>query len=345
MRRVQERDLKRLSEALAELYTPAGIERFPERMLAAMGKLISADQRGYNEFGPGHFAVVCDPYGFTPEQTAAFTAHMHEHPSLQHVWKTGTTEAVMFSDFLSLREFRETGIYREFFGPLGINRQVGGLFDLGGGLQIGYSFNRWGRAYSEEERLLANLLARHLPLAWRNAELWSKQAASTERVQLIGIDRRGRILHSTEESHHILRAYFPKAHHGQLPDALTRWAKARRTAWSDRGEAPVPAASLRIDAPRGSLEVHYSPTKSTGLQFLLLKEIPAATPELLRSLGLTTREAEVLFWVSQGKRNQEIAIVLGISPATVGKHLEHIYPKLGVETRAAAGAVAREVLA
>ena len=44
----------------------------------------------------------------------------------------------------------------------------------------------------------------------------------------------------------------------------------------------------------------------------------------------------MLFWVARGKSNAEIAAILGIKPATVGKHLERIYPKLGVENRTAA---------
>lgn len=51
---------------------------------------------------------------------------------------------------------------------------------------------------------------------------------------------------------------------------------------------------------------------------------------------LTPRETEVLSWVAKGKSNREIAEILGISPRTVNKHLEHTFPKLGVETRAAA---------
>ncbi|PWB78377.1 MAG: hypothetical protein C3F08_08720 [Candidatus Methylomirabilota bacterium] len=52
--------------------------------------------------------------------------------------------------------------------------------------------------------------------------------------------------------------------------------------------------------------------------------------------GLTQREAEVLTWVSDGKTNAEIGMVLGTSPRTVQKHLEHIFVKLRVETRTAA---------
>lgn len=51
---------------------------------------------------------------------------------------------------------------------------------------------------------------------------------------------------------------------------------------------------------------------------------------------LTPREAQVMQWVSCGKTDADIAALLAISPRTVHKHLEHIYVKLGVETRMAA---------
>lgn len=52
--------------------------------------------------------------------------------------------------------------------------------------------------------------------------------------------------------------------------------------------------------------------------------------------ALTAREAEVVRWLSHGKTDAEIAAQLGVSPRTVQKHLEHVYNKLGVETRTAA---------
>jgi DNA-binding CsgD family transcriptional regulator len=58
---------------------------------------------------------------------------------------------------------------------------------------------------------------------------------------------------------------------------------------------------------------------------------PCPTPAML-----TQREGEVMHWLACGKTDAEIAALLGISPRTVHKHLEHIYVKLGVETRTAA---------
>ena len=65
----------------------------------------------------------------------------------------------------------------------------------------------------------------------------------------------------------------------------------------------------------------------------------------LEKLGLSVREAEILLWIAQGKTNFETGIILGISSATVKKHLEHIYTKLGVEGRNAASLRAVEMLA
>jgi len=61
-----------------------------------------------------------------------------------------------------------------------------------------------------------------------------------------------------------------------------------------------------------------------------------------RGHQLTAGEREVLFWIDRGKSNAEIGTILGIAAATVGKHLERIYPKLGVENRTAAATFAFE---
>lgn len=66
-----------------------------------------------------------------------------------------------------------------------------------------------------------------------------------------------------------------------------------------------------------------------------------AKPADLVALGLTPREAEVLFWVTQGKTNEDVMEILGSSLSAVKKHLGRIYEKLGVENRTAAANAAR----
>jgi len=56
----------------------------------------------------------------------------------------------------------------------------------------------------------------------------------------------------------------------------------------------------------------------------------------LRGLSLTVREADVLYWMTEGKQNREIATILGRSLGTVQEHVANILKKLGQENRHAA---------
>lgn len=103
-----------------------------------------------------------------------------------------------------------------------------------------------------------------------------------------------------------------------------------------------PGASLRFEAGGETIElVLVGPTRREEVLIRLNLIREGAEVELLRErYGLTQREAEVLLWISYGKPNRVISEILGISPRTVNKHLEQVFEKLGVETRAAAAAFA-----
>ncbi|MBB1488979.1 response regulator transcription factor [Oceanospirillum sp. D5] len=72
---------------------------------------------------------------------------------------------------------------------------------------------------------------------------------------------------------------------------------------------------------------------------------PTGAAMLKEKLNLTERESEVLYWIANGKTNREAAEILTMSPRTVNKHLEQIFPKLGVENRTAAAGIALRLLA
>ena len=120
-------------------------------------------------------------------------------------------------------------------------------------------------------------------------------------------------------------------------------------------DAPLPPALLAgqpIFRPPGPICLrarHFAEAGRHGdeeaLTVLLLREeAPNPSLMLVNALGLTEREAEVLFWVAQGKTSSEIAIIVGAALKTVKKHLQRVYEKLGVETRTAAGLRASEIL-
>src|ERR1700730_5475118 len=68
------------------------------------------------------------------------------------------------------------------------------------------------------------------------------------------------------------------------------------------------------------------------------------TPGSLSTLGLSEREAQVLYWVAAGKSSPVISKILGIRHDTVRAHLKKIFAKLGVENRLSAALRALQVL-
>jgi DNA-binding NarL/FixJ family response regulator len=88
---------------------------------------------------------------------------------------------------------------------------------------------------------------------------------------------------------------------------------------------------LRLRDGGRSLYVRIVPTDNMHL--LMLEEHDA------RAETLTAREQQVLELAARGGENEAIALELRIAPATVAKHLEHVYRKLGVQNRTAAAAL------
>jgi DNA-binding CsgD family transcriptional regulator len=122
-----------------------------------------------------------------------------------------------------------------------------------------------------------------------------------------------------------------------LPDPMPQWLEQ-----AQKGKPGSKAAAMAAFPGNELLKLQYM-GKLGPNEFLLrlAKDSGADTPaEFSSELGLTTREGEVLSWLSKGKTNRDIAQILGLSPRTVDKHLEQIYSKLGVENRTAAAAIA-----
>lgn len=90
------------------------------------------------------------------------------------------------------------------------------------------------------------------------------------------------------------------------------------------------------------LRFTYIGRSSTGELLVRLDPTTDDRPHdiLAKELNLTDREGEVLFWLSQGKSNRDIAEILSLSARTVNKHLETIFQKLGVENRTSAAIIA-----
>ncbi|TFZ01211.1 response regulator [Ramlibacter rhizophilus] len=155
----------------------------------------------------------------------------------------------------------------------------------------------------------------------------------------------GRLMWQTPLARDLLQAWYGTdmaRRPNHAPPAVVDWL---RRALPDAARQLEPA---RLSAEAGARRLTFRLHRQTGddeggSEWLIVmrEESDAAVIESLSlSFKLTAREAEVLYWVAQGKINRDIAEVVGASPATVKKHLERVYAKLGVETRTAAAAMA-----
>lgn len=155
---------------------------------------------------------------------------------------------------------------------------------------------------------------------------------------LLAVNAQGQILWATPQAQKLLSAALGGGADDDfvLPEPVPQWLEQVQTA-----KAGAKAALIAVP-DNEQLRFQYM-GKLAPNEFLLrlAKDAGADTPaEFSSELGLTTREGEVLSWLSKGKTNRDIAQILGLSPRTVDKHLEQIYSKLGVENRTAAAAIA-----
>ena len=147
----------------------------------------------------------------------------------------------------------------------------------------------------------------------------------------------GKLVWQTPLARDLLNEYFA---------ATGKFAPVRLLAWIDeaiaaKSEGRPPGQLLCTSGAKRLLASFHDQTGDDEWLVVLREENDASAVEsLMTAFRLTLREAEVLYWVTLGKTSKDIGDILGSSPRTVNKHLEHIFEKLGVETRTAAANMA-----
>jgi DNA-binding response OmpR family regulator/DNA-binding CsgD family transcriptional regulator len=147
----------------------------------------------------------------------------------------------------------------------------------------------------------------------------------------------GKLMWQTPLARELLMLYYGTSA-PQTPEPVIAWLRRHLSQAEQQIEPP------RLTAELGARRLTFRLHQQTGDDdwLIVMREVSdsAVIEAMSLSFKLTAREAEVLYWVVKGKINRDIADILGASPATVKKHLERIFVKLGVETRTAAAGMA-----
>jgi DNA-binding NarL/FixJ family response regulator len=309
---------------------------FPLRLVAGLRSLIDADGVFYSELNPverrsiiqvrheadGEDLVLWgEDEGYNPDEDLYWFLR-HTHPlcgyrSSSDDWTT----VLKVSDFVTLREFRRTPIYDALY-----RGEIDHWLDVGLEREPVrtrlFIFTRFDQSdFDERDRLVAALLQPHLAKRAEEAEaalrateaLAAIEEGTIEEARRVVLCSASGLIEFGSASSRALLKHYLGLDNGRVPTSVL----ARR--------------ELRLRDGGRSLYVRI--VRTDNMHLLMLEERDT------RIETLTARERQVLEQVVVGKGNEGVALELGIAPATVAKHLEHAYRKLGVQNRTAAAAL------
>ncbi len=340
-------DLAAVLDILPGLYRLQDLSALAPVMLAQLDRVIPSLMSTYNEIdlATGKTTIVTHPPERAEEMASTLAPGvpaMASHPLMARFANAEHDEIVSISDVVSREEWLRNPFYLVAQRPVGLEDSL--VLPLMNSMRrfAFICFNRGERSFSARERELAELLRPHLVTAYENARefteakalsLLSISAMNRAAVGIALVDAGARIVHMNSKASGLLDAYYnPEPWRQELPDEMAQWIAGLGAA---DGLARLPLLRQRREGP--VLECRAATIEGIAQRILLLQEKNLEQQwRRYLVLGVSAREAEVLYWVGEGKSNADIATILDIAKRTVDKHLEAIYAKLKVENRTAA---------
>ena len=349
MERLTEKDFRAILEFLHTSYSTSNPGEFMNQLLLGLKRFVPCEFSAYCEMDPRSNSSVnrVEPIGaISAQNERTWREYMQEHAVLAYNVRSRDGRAMKISDFDTQQQFHRRGLYNELYRHLGIEDVLCMTLPATSTKVHVLAFSRGRRNFTERERLILNLLRPHLTQARQNARMISHlqdelldltEAFDDLKYGVVVLDRSSRPRLITPRARKWFADFFERARPGSrgLLDTVRDWISQRRGLMQG-GNLSTPLTPLVVERAGRRLMLHLILNQK---RTLILKEINTESePRRLDHFGLSHRESEVLGWVAEGKTNSEIGTILGISYRTVQKHLEHVFQKIGVETRTAAAA-------
>lgn len=323
------------------------LDAFAVDVASGVHDLVGGISVSYNEINPAAgraFAVIHPDPGvdwFT-EQRPLFERHVHEHPTIDHITRTGAAAVWTWDDVCDVDAFRASALFREFYAPLGIQTQLVVNLPAPPDVVIGIAVNRGDEGFEPHDRGILALLQPHLSHAYHLAQLRTTTARLESAFDAGGwapvlVDDAGTMVGEPSER------LDGGAAGGGLAAAAPAIAAHVRAAVraSPSGRAAATTTAATIASPIGRLETILLPG-AVPPHVLLVRSERRTMAARGHALGLTSRETDVLVEAADGATNREVAHALGLAESTVKKHLERAFVKLAVSTRGEALARLRD---
>ena len=267
---------------------------------------------------------------------ANHVAFHHDHPVLPRVNALRPVEHVRGS--ISRAGLERTDYFNGIARPMGYKDHII-LRAQGAPTAVTLSLCR-DRIFTPVECELSRLLQPHLAAAWQRV-IPTRHLPGDGPGQRLMLSPALRPIAMSRAQFDRLQTYFPGwCHAGRLPGLVHEWVNASRRELK-KGFAAQSLRVLAVRAAHSVLYFRYFPEPGGSTVVLRIMEQHIGPAGWRETTGLSPREREVLHWIAQGKRDEEIGIILGLARKTVGKHIEHVLTKLAVPNRTAAAASGR----
>ena len=274
----------------------------------------------------------------------SFLATRFSHPLFKEFVISGLKSPVRISDCVDDRGFHATGMFNEFFRPLGISKQMAvALPSDSVGIPV-LALARSSVDYTLEEKTLLRELIPKIrsqiaaEQTWGHYDLLIKQLIGAEAaVALVAFHEY--VVQSAPQVPDLLDRYFPDGsyNHSQLPRELVALLRSRSSAVCSR-------YIFRAEQSQSSLIISVCDSENGDQQILCFREVESPHRKLAKRFDLSPRLVDVLLLIEEGCSNKQIAEHLRISPNTIRTLVEKLLHRMNVSNRTQAASVARKCL-
>ena len=275
----------------------------------------------------------------------SFLANRFSHPLFKEFVVSGLRSPVRISDCVDDRGFHATGMFNEFFRPLGISRQMAVALpaDSIGNPVLAIARSRID--YTPAEKRALQLLIpkiRRLIAAeqtWGHYDLLISQLLGAEAAVAL-VTFHEYVVHSAPQVFDLLDRYFKGSsrRRSQLPPQLVLLLRSRSNGACSKYTFASP------DQSQSSLIVTVCDSRNGDQQLLAFREVESPHAKLAKRLDLSPRLADVLLLIEEGCSNKQIAERLRISPNTIRTLVEKLLHRMKVSNRTQAASAARKCL-
>lgn len=348
-------DLRAIGRFARSLYEATDANDWEQRFHGGIRGLVDGDVSVWNEIDVQKTTILnastwpSYDLRFWHKWVPDLLANLHEHPVMLFFRHSRPGSYVLrLSDWTDQRHIQQQPLFQDVYFRWDWQRMCIAATHAGGDRYYSFQVNRSSLDFSTRDLQRFQAISGHCQRARRNLETRDRLEQSIRALRA-GADPANRFwvavsrhLHIASESPNAKKAlaavFVSPSQTLLLPAELKERLLSGIAGW-EREKTPFEDRVMRFAAGKGRCVVDFVYRQGAGGSGRLEGAMRKSADRSASSDGsalpriLTLRESETLRWLLQGKTNPEIAILLGVRPKSIEKHVTAILAKLGLERR------------